>query len=212
MESSESSLKHIRSIQRQRGEKRKMKKSLFTMFMLVALSLTLLPAAAMAAPPGQGEGKLYTIQKDDWLSRVADKEYGSALAYQAIVYHTNKMAETDVNINRIDDPNRVDVGWVIYLPSVAEAQAYMDTAGTAGSGLSGQLQLAGSTTVQPLAEKLAEAFMAKSPDVSVEVQGGGSSVGVTSAGEGTVGIGNASREVKSSTCRYSRLRMMALRS
>jgi phosphate transport system substrate-binding protein len=66
------------------------------------------------------------------------------------------------------------------------------------AGLSGQLQLAGSTTVQPLAEKLAEAFMAKNPDVVIEVQGGGSSVGVTSAGEGTVDIGNASRAIKDS--------------
>jgi phosphate transport system substrate-binding protein len=68
----------------------------------------------------------------------------------------------------------------------------------AETGLSGQLQLAGSTTVQPLAEKLAEAFMAKNPDLVIEIQGGGSSVGVTSAGEGTVDIGNASRDVKDS--------------
>jgi phosphate transport system substrate-binding protein len=65
-------------------------------------------------------------------------------------------------------------------------------------GLSGQLQLAGSTTVQPLAEVLGEAFMKLNPDVVIEIQGGGSSVGVTSAGEGTVDIGNASREIKSS--------------
>jgi len=68
----------------------------------------------------------------------------------------------------------------------------------ASDGLSGQIQLAGSTTVQPLAEVLAEAFMAENPDVTIEVQGGGSSVGVTSAGEGTVDIGNASRNVKES--------------
>jgi phosphate transport system substrate-binding protein len=49
-----------------------------------------------------------------------------------------------------------------------------------------------------LAEVLAEAFMAQSPDVKIEIQGGGSSVGVTSAGEGTVDIGNASRNVKES--------------
>jgi phosphate transport system substrate-binding protein len=66
------------------------------------------------------------------------------------------------------------------------------------ASLSGQLQLAGSTTVQPLAEKLAEAFMAMNPDLVIEIQGGGSSVGVTSAGEGTVDIGNASRAVKDS--------------
>jgi phosphate transport system substrate-binding protein len=65
-------------------------------------------------------------------------------------------------------------------------------------GLSGQIQIAGSTTVQPLSEVLAEAFMADNPGVTIEVQGGGSSVGITSAGEGTVTIGNASRNVKES--------------
>ncbi|MGC9335166.1 MAG: substrate-binding domain-containing protein, partial [Anaerolineae bacterium] len=66
------------------------------------------------------------------------------------------------------------------------------------TGLSGELSLAGSTTVQPLAEVLGEAFMEMHPDVVIEVQGGGSSVGVTSAGEGTVDIGMASRAIKDS--------------
>jgi len=68
--------------------------------------------------------------------------------------------------------------------------------GDASDDLAGQVQMAGSTTVQPLAEVLAEAFMAENPEVKIEVQGGGSSVGITSAGEGTVDIGNASRNVK----------------
>jgi len=62
--------------------------------------------------------------------------------------------------------------------------------------LSVQLSIAGSTTVQPLAEELAAAFMEANPEVSIDIQGGGSSVGVTSAGEGTVDIGTASREIK----------------
>ncbi len=69
-------------------------------------------------------------------------------------------------------------------------------AGEAPTGLSGEINIAGSTTVQPLAEKFAEVFMAANPDVRVAVQGGGSSTGVKSAGEGTVDIGTASREVK----------------
>ena len=63
---------------------------------------------------------------------------------------------------------------------------------------SDQISVAGSTTVQPLAEKLAEAFGAYNPDVRIDVQGGGSSVGVKSAGQGQVDIGAASREVKES--------------
>jgi phosphate transport system substrate-binding protein len=65
-------------------------------------------------------------------------------------------------------------------------------------GLSGQLQIAGSTTVQPLAQALAEVFTAQNPGVEIDVQGGGSSVGVKSAAEGTTPIGNASRALKDS--------------
>ena len=61
-----------------------------------------------------------------------------------------------------------------------------------------QISVAGSTTVQPLAEKLAEAFASVKPGVQIDVQGGGSSVGVKSAGQGQVDIGAASREVKES--------------
>jgi phosphate transport system substrate-binding protein len=62
----------------------------------------------------------------------------------------------------------------------------------------GAVSLAGSTTVQPVAERLAEAFEATDPGLQIDVQGGGSSVGIKSAGEGTVDIGMASREIKDS--------------
>jgi len=58
------------------------------------------------------------------------------------------------------------------------------------------LSITGSTTVQPLAEKLAEGFMSQNQDVQIDVQGGGSSVGVKAAGEGTSDIGMASRDTK----------------
>jgi phosphate transport system substrate-binding protein len=67
---------------------------------------------------------------------------------------------------------------------------------TAAPELSGEISVAGSTSVQPLAEVLGEDFMAAHPQVVVNVQGGGSSVGVKSAGEGTVNVGTASRDVK----------------
>ena len=79
-------------------------------------------------------------------------------------------------------------------PQPAATEAPQPTATEAA--LSGEITLAGSTSVQPLAEALGNAFMAMYPDVAVTVQGGGSSVGVKSAGEGTVDIGTSSREVK----------------
>ena len=72
------------------------------------------------------------------------------------------------------------------------------SAPTSTGGLSGEITEAGSTTVQPVAESLAAAFMAKYPDITVVIQGGGSSTGVKSAAEGTVDIGAASRELKES--------------
>jgi phosphate transport system substrate-binding protein len=83
-------------------------------------------------------------------------------------------------------------------PEATKAPEAQPTEAPAAGGAEGKLSLAGSTTVQPLAEVLAEAFMAMNPDLVIEVQGGGSSVGVTSAGEGTVDIGMASRAIKSS--------------
>jgi phosphate transport system substrate-binding protein len=69
------------------------------------------------------------------------------------------------------------------------------TTSPTSSGPSGELTIAGSTTVQPVAQALADAFTAMYLDVSISVSGGGSSVGVTSCYEGTVDIGMASREL-----------------
>jgi phosphate transport system substrate-binding protein len=171
-----------------------MSKKLMNLLLVVVMLAVLVPTA-LAAPPVQGGGQDYVVVADDWLSKLADKYLGNPLAYPAIVEYTNKKNAEDSSYAKITNPDLIEVGWKVYIPSAEEAAAAL---AAAPGGLSGQLQLAGSTTVQPLAEKLAEAFMAKNPDVVVEIQGGGSSVGVTSAGEGTVDIGNASREIKSS--------------
>ncbi|MCL4440725.1 MAG: phosphate ABC transporter substrate-binding protein [Firmicutes bacterium] len=63
-------------------------------------------------------------------------------------------------------------------------------------GLSGSIIVAGSTSVQPLSEELAKAFMTKNPGVTVNVQGGGSSAGVKAANEGAAQIGATSRDLK----------------
>lgn len=55
---------------------------------------------------------------------------------------------------------------------------------------------AGSTSVQPLSEELAKAFMAQHENVVINVQGGGSSQGVKAADEGVAEIGAASRALK----------------
>ena len=94
----------------------------------VVLAITMLavyvPVVA-SAPPAQGGGQDYVVVKDDWLSKLADKYLGNQLSYPAIVALTNEKAATDSSYAKIDNPDRIEVGWKIYIPSAAEAQAYM---------------------------------------------------------------------------------------
>jgi len=56
--------------------------------------------------------------------------------------------------------------------------------------------IAGSTSVQPFAELLAEEYAHITADSEIDVQGGGSSAGVTAVEAGTADIGMSSRELK----------------
>ncbi len=58
--------------------------------------------------------------------------------------------------------------------------------------------IAGSTSVQPFIEKVAEHFMEKNPGITVNVQGGGSTAGVQATMNGTCDIGASSRYLKPS--------------
>lgn len=58
------------------------------------------------------------------------------------------------------------------------------------------LTIKGSTTVLPIAQSCAEAFMNKHPDINISVQGGGSGVGIASLIDGTCDIADASRPIK----------------
>lgn len=55
----------------------------------------------------------------------------------------------------------------------------------------GMVQLAGSTAFQPFAEKLADKYMEKYPGTVVDVQGGGSALGIMASSQGIVDIGMA---------------------
>lgn len=65
-------------------------------------------------------------------------------------------------------------------------------------GLTGKVTVAGSSSVTPVMEKLAEAYKALNPNVTIEVNQSDSTTGVTSAIEGACDLGMASRELKDS--------------
>ena len=65
------------------------------------------------------------------------------------------------------------------------------------AGLTGNLSLNGSTSVGPVMEKLAEAYMGINEGVTIDIQQTGSGTGITSTIEGSCEIGMSSRELKS---------------
>jgi phosphate transport system substrate-binding protein len=67
---------------------------------------------------------------------------------------------------------------------------------TQAAGAGKKIVLEGSTTVLPIAQAAAEEFMNSHPDISINVRGGGSGVGITSLIEGTCDIADASRSMK----------------
>ncbi|MEM4728720.1 MAG: phosphate ABC transporter substrate-binding protein [Thermoplasmata archaeon] len=60
------------------------------------------------------------------------------------------------------------------------------------------LRIEGSTTVFPIAQKAAEAYMNKNKNADIQVSATGSGAGITAVGQGRAGIGMSSREIKSS--------------
>lgn len=60
------------------------------------------------------------------------------------------------------------------------------------------LTISGSTTIQPVSELLAAAYMNQNQGVDIVITGGGSGTGIKETGEGIVDIGSASRPVKDS--------------
>ena len=79
-----------------------------------------------------------------------------------------------------------------YIAVVEEAPAFE------GGKVSGKIVVAGSSSVTPVMEKLAEAYMALNPNVEIELQQSDSSSGMTSAIDGVCDIGMASRALKDS--------------
>lgn len=81
------------------------------------------------------------------------------------------------------------IGIVVIIVLIAGALMFT------GSASSSTIEVAGSTSVQPVAEKLVETYTASHPDAQINVQGGGSSVGIRSVNDGSADIGMSSKNV-----------------
>ena len=79
-----------------------------------------------------------------------------------------------------------------YIKINDNAEAY------AGNKPSGKIVVAGSSSVNPIMEKLKEAYLKINTKATIEIQASDSTAGMTGAIEGTCDIGMASRELKDS--------------
>ena len=77
-------------------------------------------------------------------------------------------------------------------------EAQQPAAEETNTDLSGTISMAGSTSMEKLANAISESFMAKYPNVTVTAEFTGSSAGIESLLAGSVDIGNASRALKDS--------------
>ena len=82
--------------------------------------------------------------------------------------------------------------------STADGVKDTQAAGGASADLSGSITMAGSTSMEKLANAVAEAFMEKYPNVTVNAEFTGSSAGIESLLSGSTDIGNSSRALEDS--------------
>ena len=72
---------------------------------------------------------------------------------------------------------------------------FTSTLSTGCTRSSASVIIAGSTSVQPFAEVLAEEYMILHPGITIDVQGGGSAAGIMATKSGTTNIGMSSRKL-----------------
>ncbi|MFH1977514.1 MAG: PstS family phosphate ABC transporter substrate-binding protein [Pseudomonadota bacterium] len=67
---------------------------------------------------------------------------------------------------------------------------------TSSMAFAGNIAINGSTTVLPIAQKVAEAYMKEHPDTAISISGGGSGNGIKALIDKTTDIANSSRAIK----------------
>lgn len=89
------------------------------------------------------------------------------------------------------DMKKISIRLMLAALAVTAVAGAFAGCGSKTDQVSGNITLAGSTALQPLAEQAGKNFTDKNPNVSVTVQGGGSGTGLNLVSEGTVNIGNS---------------------
>mgnify|MGYP000044069544 FL=1 len=102
-----------------------MKTKFVYVLLVVALMLALTPVAS-AAPNGATTcDQDYTVTAGDWLSKLSDKFLGNVKAYFAIMAQTNYKNAEDSSYAKVTNPDVLEVGQKLCIPSKADAEAFL---------------------------------------------------------------------------------------
>ena len=104
---------------------------------LLLVAMLILPGVALAHPAGSWQAQEpvaceldYSVQVGDWLSKLAEKYYGNVFAYPAIVAATN--AQTEEAYATIENPDLIEPGWTLCIPSAEDAATLMASSAMPG--------------------------------------------------------------------------------
>lgn len=96
------------------------------------------------------------------------------------------------SVNKIRKINKIKMVGFVCMVALVGTIALTGCAGQGGSKIS----IVGSTSVQPLAQELADKYNESNSQIKIDIQGVGSTAGVKAVNDGTCDIGTSSRELK----------------
>ncbi|HHJ06430.1 MAG TPA: extracellular solute-binding protein, partial [Anaerolineae bacterium] len=135
--------------------------------------LAILAIFGLMAGPGFAQGPScdqdYTVQAGDWLSKIGEKYFGTILAYPAIVDATNAMAQNDDSYGKIVNPDEIEVGQKLCVPSSEQAEAYLPPAIEEGKQLVEFWTTDNEEERVKVYEAVAAKYMEMHPNVEVKI-------------------------------------------
>lgn len=168
--------------------------------LLIILLLTLGPLPVSARPPAQEItcSVEYVVQADDWLSKIAAKFLGDMVAYPAIAAATNQKHAVDNSFAEIADPDLLQIGWKICVPTAEEAQALLAAplSPVAQVPLQGNLTVFAAASLTEAFTEIIQQFEAAYPGLKVTVNFAGSQQLAQQLGQGAPADLFASANIK----------------
>jgi molybdate transport system substrate-binding protein len=144
----------------------------YLLYWLVVISLllaALAPLPVLAVPLTQDAvacAEEYTVQLDDWLSKISEKLLGDVLAYPAIAEATNQKHTSDASFAEIANPDLIEVGWKLCVPGPEDAQALLVTAPEAAPLEPANLTIFAAASLTEAFNEIGQNFSAEHPGVT----------------------------------------------